>query len=124
MRLTRRQLRNLINEALGDKLKDAAGKVKSKIDQAKGVSQPTTSSSSANKSAKELGQEVVDKAPGKRALACVPFSKDRKPPYYGDMGQAKSDATSDASDKLGSGRYRVLNTFQDGKDLCVVVEKD
>ena len=120
MKITRIQLRRLINEALGDKLKDAAGKVKSKIDQAKGGSQQATSSSSANKSPKDQAQDMVDEDPANRAMGEASLKQ-----FYGDKGQAKKSATRKAESKLkiGAGAGEVLLSRNDGKVHYTVLAK-
>jgi len=122
MRLNRRQLRNLINEALGDKLKDAAGKVKSKIDQVKGGGQQATSSSSnsANKSLKDQAQDMVDEDPANRAMGEASLKQ-----FYEDKGQAKKSATRKAESKLkiGAGAGEVLLSRNDGKVHYTVLAK-
>ena len=122
MKITRIQLRRLINEALGDKLKDAAGKVKSKIDQAKGGSQQATSSSSANKSPKDQAQDMVDEDPANRAMGQASLKK-----YYGDKGPTTKAAIKDAKKNGGAGFNGALQKFKTTDNaeqiIYVVVEK-
>jgi len=112
----------LINEAIGDKLKDAAGKAKSKIDQAKGGSQQATSSSSANKSPKDQAQDVVDEDPANRAMGEASLKQ-----YYLDKGPTGKAAIKDAKKNGGAGFNNAVQKFRitdSAKQIIyVVVEK-
>ena len=85
MKITRRQLHRLIREGVFG---------------------------SSNKSVKEHMQDLVDEAPGKRALGEV----DLKNTYYGDKAAARPAAIKDAQKKLGV-KITGLHTSVDSKEI-------
>ncbi len=124
MKLTRRQLRRIIQESvdegkLGDKIKKGLGRAKKLANDTKALAAAHKDKGSLEpvKTVKEKMQSLVDEAPAKRALGQHSI-KDAG----GDVGQARTYAVDDAVKKLGGGRPIAVEISSD-EILFAVVEK-
>ena len=121
MRLTRRQLRRIIQESVSEgKFID---KIKNRMDRAKRLANDTAAINAAYKdkenlepvkTVKETMEAIVAEAPDKRALGQCEI--------LGDIGMARIYAKDDARQKLGSGRIIASEVSADGI-YFVVMEK-